>query len=100
MQGYRKSVDPAVTSGNDAEKRTFVGYLGSHQKSSELVRRRLLLLRLLQSSTMYVPENLLQAISEAGPLDIELVIVYGRVRPLTSSSIHPLITPFSLDEKT
>lgn len=63
-----------------ADAQPFVKFLGAHE-TSELVRRRLKLIRLLQRSPLYEPERLLEAIKEAGPLDIEMVIVYGRVSP-------------------
>ncbi|KAI8139926.1 hypothetical protein BJV82DRAFT_625529 [Fennellomyces sp. T-0311] len=73
---FRQSVNPAEASGND---QTFVAFLGRYQESA-LVRRRLLLIRLLQRSSLYDPSKLFQAISEAGPLNIETVILYGRMK--------------------
>lgn len=75
VEEYKQTVNPSNVSENEM---TFVGYLGAHQQSS-LVRRRLLLIRLLQRSELYDPGALLEAIEKAGPLDIEKVIVYGRV---------------------
>lgn len=72
---YKQTVNPSNVTENEM---TFVGYLGVHQQLN-LVRRRLLLIRLLQRSALYDPATLLDAIEKAGPLDIEKVIVYGRV---------------------
>ncbi|KAJ8655866.1 hypothetical protein O0I10_008530 [Lichtheimia ornata] len=76
VEEYKQTVNPSNVSENEM---TFVGYLGAHQQSS-LVRRRLLLIRLLQRSELYDPGALLEAIEKAGPLDIEKVIVYGRMK--------------------
>ncbi|KAI9491306.1 hypothetical protein BDB00DRAFT_883883 [Zychaea mexicana] len=73
---FKQSVNPMEIGGHD---QTFVAYLGRHQQT-ELVRRRLLLIRLLQQSSQYDPPTLFQAISEAGPLNIERVIIYGRMK--------------------
>jgi hypothetical protein len=63
----------------DSNNSTFVGYLGSQKNQTQLVKLRLSLIRLLQSSQLYSPDILLQALTKAGPLNIEKVIVYGRV---------------------
>jgi hypothetical protein len=65
--------------GDDSNNSTFVGYIGAQKNQTQLVKLRLLLIRLLQSSQLYSPEILLNALTKAGPLDIEKVIVYGRV---------------------
>ena len=72
---FKRSIHPTEIGGHD---QTFVAYLGRHQET-ELIRRRLLLIRLLQRSSLYDPKILFQEISEAGSLNIELVILYGRV---------------------
>ncbi|KAL0078710.1 hypothetical protein F4703DRAFT_1796795 [Phycomyces blakesleeanus] len=68
---------------------TFVGFL-SHQKQTNLVKARLSLIKLLQCSPLYSAETLLEALSKDGPLDIEKVIVYGRMR-MHTESLHILI---------
>ncbi|KAI9264961.1 hypothetical protein BDA99DRAFT_546741 [Phascolomyces articulosus] len=76
VAGFKQSIHPTIIGGHD---QTFVAYLGRHQET-ELIRRRLLLIRLLQRSSLYDPERLFQEISEAGPLNIEMVILYGRMK--------------------
>ncbi|KAI7847334.1 hypothetical protein BDC45DRAFT_542029 [Circinella umbellata] len=76
VDGFKQSIHPAEIGGHD---QTFVAYLGRHQQT-ELIRRRLLLIRLLQRSSLYDPEVLFQEISEAGSLKIEIVILYGRMK--------------------
>ncbi|KAI8994624.1 hypothetical protein BDB01DRAFT_846646 [Pilobolus umbonatus] len=61
------------------DEHTFVEYLGNIPNQTHLIRMRLLLIRLLQRSTLYSPQELLKTISRAGPLLIEEVIVYGRM---------------------
>lgn len=65
---------------DDSNNSTFVGFLGSQKNETQLVKLRLLLIRLLQSSQLYSPDILLQELIKAGPLNIEKVIVYGRVK--------------------
>lgn len=74
-----KKISPVDTEGNN--KSTFVGYLGLQAKQTDLVKFRLLLIRLLLNSQLYSPETLLDVL---GPLDIEKVIVYGRVCTVSS----------------
>ncbi|KAI8640536.1 vacuolar sorting protein 39 domain 2-domain-containing protein [Parasitella parasitica] len=83
-EGFKKQTDPMkiVPIVNDEEgfnNSTFVGYLGLEQQQTHLVKKRLLLIQLLQSSQLYSPQTLLDALVKAGPLDIEKVIVYGRM---------------------
>ncbi|KAI9031812.1 hypothetical protein CLU79DRAFT_730299 [Phycomyces nitens] len=68
---------------------TFVGFL-CHQEQTSLVKSRLLLIKLLQCSPLYSAETLLEALSKDGPLDIERVIVYGRMR-MHTEALHILI---------
>lgn len=79
---------------------TFVGYLGSQK--SPLVKLRLLLIRLLQSSQLYSPEVLLNVLTKAGPLDIEKAIVFGRVITTHSQVRQKKLTYLKnqLDEQT
>lgn len=78
---FKKHVNPTKMNENSKEEEsnqvTFVGFLGSQK--SPLIRLRLLLIRLLQSSQLYSPETLLTVLTKAGPLDIEKAIVFGRV---------------------
>lgn len=76
-QNRPMKIDPVEDGSN---KTTFVGYLGAQAKQTELVKLRLLLIRLLQNSQLYSPSVLLDVLEKAGPLDIEKVIVYGRMR--------------------
>jgi hypothetical protein len=73
VKGFQQHVKPEATC-------TFVGYLGTLKPQTQLVRLRLLLIRLLLKSPLYSPETLLDTLSKAGPLDIEKAIVYGRVK--------------------
>ncbi|GAA5809917.1 hypothetical protein MFLAVUS_003332 [Mucor flavus] len=79
VNGFKKSVNPTKieTPEEKLNQSTFVGYLGSQK--SPLVKLRLLLIRLLQSSQLYSPEVILNVLIKAGPLDIEKAIVFGRM---------------------
>lgn len=85
VEGFIKQTDPMkiIPIKDDEEgfnnAATFVGYLGREQQQTHLVKLRLKLIQLLQSSQLYSPPVLLDALTKAGPLDIEKVIVYGRV---------------------
>ncbi|KAI8384808.1 uncharacterized protein BYT42DRAFT_603782 [Radiomyces spectabilis] len=85
ISDYKQSVDPMRTqmlspsSASSIEVNlTFVGYLG-YYKQTNLVRLRLALIRLLQRSRLYSPPAIMEALKEAGPLDVERAIVYGRM---------------------
>ncbi|KAI9472064.1 MAG: CNH domain-containing protein [Benjaminiella poitrasii] len=58
---------------------TFVGFLESQPSPSHLIQLRVSLIRLLQTSELYSADTLLDALTKAGPLDIEKVIVYGKM---------------------
>ncbi|KAL9546656.1 hypothetical protein MBANPS3_006557 [Mucor bainieri] len=85
VEGFIKQTDPMqIMPIRDDEAgfnnaATFVGYLGREQQQTHLVQLRLKLIQLLQSSQLYSPQVLLDALTKAGPLDIEKVIVYGRM---------------------
>lgn len=92
VEGFKKQTDPMkiipiVDDEEGFNNSTFVGYLGLEQQQTHLVKLRLLLIQLLQSSQLYSPEILLDALSKAGPLDIEKVIVYGRVNILVLGNL-------------
>lgn len=75
-------IEETPTSSDTTDKldhSTFVGYLGSLKKKTPLVKLRLLLIRLLLRSQLYSPDILIKALTEAGPLNIEKAIVFGRV---------------------
>ncbi|CAO0793490.1 unnamed protein product [Mucor circinelloides] len=84
VEGFKKQTDPMkiipIKDDEDGfNNSTFVGYLGLEQQQTHLVKLRLKLIQLLQSSQLYSAEILLEALTKAGPLDIEKVIVYGRM---------------------
>ncbi|GAN02424.1 transforming growth factor-beta receptor-associated protein 1 isoform X1 [Mucor ambiguus] len=85
VEGFIKQTDPMkiIPIKDDEEGfnngATFVGYLGREQQQTHLVKLRLKLIQLLQSSQLYSPQVLLDVLTKAGPLDIEKVIVYGRM---------------------
>ncbi|KAK4513889.1 uncharacterized protein ATC70_005896 [Mucor velutinosus] len=85
VEGFIKQTDPMkiIPIKDDEEgfnnAATFVGYLGREQQQTNLVKLRLKLIQLLQNSQLYSPHALLDALTKAGPLDIEKVIVYGRM---------------------
>lgn len=96
-QSDPKKMNPVDDDGNSFNKSTFVGYLGVQAEKTELVKFRLPLIRLLQNSQLYSPDILVNILTKAGPLDIEKVIVYGRVgKPQVDSLPFALINP--LDE--
>ncbi|KAI8346357.1 hypothetical protein EDC96DRAFT_521434 [Choanephora cucurbitarum] len=85
VEQFKQSINPSkADKSKELETRTltkstFVSYLGLQQQHSKLARTRLVLIRMLQNSSVYYPEVLLDALTKAGPLDIEKVIVYGRL---------------------
>ncbi|RCH95262.1 transforming growth factor, beta receptor associated protein 1, partial [Rhizopus stolonifer] len=83
-ENFKQSADSLKADGSKEgsdrlTKSTFIGYLGSLQQQSQLVKARLILIRTLQNSSLYSPEILLEVLIKAGPLDIEKVIVYGKM---------------------
>jgi hypothetical protein len=93
VKGFKKLVNPMKivenpVSDDKLNNSTFVGYLGSLKKKTQLVRLRLLLVRLLLRSQLYSPDILLKALTEAGPLNIEKAIVFGRVSTYKEDFIH------------
>ncbi|KAI9323410.1 hypothetical protein BX666DRAFT_1847484 [Dichotomocladium elegans] len=74
---YKRCTNPSNVNENEM---TFVSYLGTRYVTSNLVRARISLIRLLQRSPLYDPKTLLEEMAKAGVLDIEMAIVYGRMK--------------------
>lgn len=81
VKGFKKHVNPMKIENTIVDEKlkrsTFVGYLTT--QNTPLVKLRLSLIRLLLRSQLYSPDILLNVLTKAGPLDIEKVIVFGRM---------------------
>ncbi|KAI7898931.1 uncharacterized protein BX663DRAFT_442228 [Cokeromyces recurvatus] len=76
LEEFKRQVESTQKSANHF---TFVDYLESQQSNFRFIKPRLLLIQLLEISQLYSPEILLNVLTEAGPLNIEKAVVYGRM---------------------
>ncbi|KAG1170351.1 hypothetical protein G6F70_007735 [Rhizopus microsporus] len=80
VDDFKRDINPYPTDkDDDLSHSTFLGYLSTQKTQLRLVQLRLVLIRFLQRSNIYSPEIVMNALSEAGPLDIEKAIVFGKM---------------------
>ncbi|RCH94337.1 hypothetical protein CU097_012873 [Rhizopus azygosporus] len=80
VDDFKRDINPyPADKDDDLSYSTFLGYLSTQKSQLRLVQLRLVLIRFLQRSNIYSPEVVMNALSEAGPLDIEKAIVFGKM---------------------
>ncbi|KAG1471819.1 hypothetical protein G6F56_001908 [Rhizopus delemar] len=80
VDDFKRQVSPyPIEEDIDLSHSTFIGYLNAEKSQIRLVQLRLSLIKFLQRSSLYLPEIVMEALTKAGPLDIEKCIVYGRM---------------------
>ncbi|KAF7725930.1 transforming growth factor, beta receptor associated protein 1 [Apophysomyces ossiformis] len=89
VERYKLSLKAAETEDWTQVKNTFVEFLGS-QPPTSVVKHRLSLIRMLSRSQLYSAEEVFEVLPKAGPLNVELVILYGRMG-MHEQALHILI---------
>ncbi|CEG63955.1 hypothetical protein RMATCC62417_01017 [Rhizopus microsporus] len=80
VDDFKRDINPyPADKDDDLSYSTFLGYLSTQKSRLRLVQLRLVLIRFLQRSNIYSPEVVMNALSEAGPLDIEKAIIFGKM---------------------